>query len=103
VAAILDRLPRTGRHEVYNLGVEDYCTVDQSAGWICERLGLRPDVTYTGGERGWIGDNPFIYLATAKMRSTGWEPVHTIRQAVERTVDYLSENTWILTRQEVRT
>jgi UDP-glucose 4-epimerase len=103
VAAILDRLPRTGRHEVYNLGVEDYCTVDQSAGWICERLGLHPDVTYTGGDRGWIGDNPFIYLATAKMRATGWEPAHTIRQAVERTVDYLSENTWILTRQEVRT
>jgi UDP-glucose 4-epimerase len=102
VAAILDRLPRSGGHEVYNLGVEDYCTVDQSAGWICERLGLHPDVTYTGGDRGWIGDNPFIYLATAKMRATGWEPASTIRQAVERTVDYLSENTWILTRQEVR-
>jgi UDP-glucose 4-epimerase len=103
VAAILDRLPRTGGHEVYNLGVEDYCTVDQSAGWICERLGLRPDVTYTGGDRGWIGDNPFIYLATAKMRATGWEPTYTIREAVERTVDYLSKHAWILTRQEVRT
>jgi UDP-glucose 4-epimerase len=102
VAAILDRLPRIGGHEVYNLGVEDYCTVDQSAGWICERLGLDPDVTYTGGDRGWIGDNPFIYLATAKMRATGWEPAYTIQQAVERTVDYLADNTWILTRQEVR-
>jgi UDP-glucose 4-epimerase len=48
VAAILDRLPRTGGHEVYNLGVEDYCTVDQSAGWICERLGLRPDAGGSG-------------------------------------------------------
>jgi UDP-glucose 4-epimerase len=103
VAAILDLMPRIGRHEVYNLGVEDYCTVDQSAGWICERLGLHPDVTYTGGDRGWIGDNPLIYLATAKMRATGWEPAYTIRQAVERTVDYLSKNAWILTRQQIRT
>jgi UDP-glucose 4-epimerase len=103
VAAILDRMPRTGGHEVYNLGVEDYCTVDQSAGWICGRLGLHPDVTYTGGDRGWIGDNPFIYLATAKMRATGWQPAYSIRQAVERTIDYLSDNAWILSRQETRT
>lgn len=102
VGAILDRVPRTGGHEVYNLGVEDYCTVDQSAGWICERLGLHPAVTYTGGDRGWIGDNPFIYLATAKMRATGWEPTYTIRQAVERTVDYLLDNTWILRSREKR-
>ena len=102
VTAIADLLPRTGRHEVYNLGVEDYCTVDESAGWICERLGVEPEVTHTGGDRGWIGDNPFIYLSTARMRATGWAPACSIREAVERTVDYLRENTWILTRQEAR-
>ena len=102
LAAVLGLLGRTGRHEVFNLGVEDYCTVDQSAGWICSRLGLRPTVAHTGGDRGWVGDNPFIYLATAKVRATGWAPVYSIRQSVERTVDYLAEHPWILAREEVR-
>lgn len=102
VAAILSLLGRSGGHEVYNLGVEDYCTVDQSAGWICERLGLVPEVVHTGGDRGWVGDNPFIYLATARMRATGWQPAFSVRQAVERTVDYLKEHTWILERPEAR-
>ena len=25
-------------------------------------LGVRPAFEFTGGDRGWIGDNPFIYL-----------------------------------------
>ncbi|GAC1367484.1 MAG: NAD-dependent epimerase/dehydratase family protein [Actinomycetota bacterium] len=106
VAAVLSRLERGASapagHEVYNLGVEDYCTVDQSAGWICQRLGLSPEVSHTGGDRGWVGDNPFIYLATAKMQATGWRPVYSIRQAVERTVDYLRHNPWILARVDRR-
>ena len=103
VAAIVSVLDRSEGHEVYNLGVESYCTVDESASWICERLGVRPEVTYTGGDRGWVGDNPFVYLATDKMRATGWKPAYTIREAVERTVDYLRDNTWILKRPELRT
>ena len=42
--------------------------VNDSIGWICERLGLTPALEYTGGDRGWIGDNPFIFLDTAKIR-----------------------------------
>jgi UDP-glucose 4-epimerase len=43
-----------------------------------------------------VGDNPFIFLDTAKIRATGWEPRSTIREAVELTVDYLLENAWVL-------
>ena len=100
VAALVSMLPRYGPHQVYNLGVEDYCTVDESAGWICARLGLDPEISYTGGDRGWIGDNPFIYLATDRMRATGWAPRHSIRAAVERTVDYLQLHPWVLDRAE---
>ncbi len=95
-AAIVSCLGRTPGFEVFNLGVDDYCTVTESAGWICERLGLEPEVEYTGGDRGWIGDNPFIYLDTARIRATGWEPGYGIRAAVESTVDYLVEHRWIL-------
>jgi UDP-glucose 4-epimerase len=96
--AIISLLESDHRCEVYNLGVAGYCTVDESIGWICERLGVAPQVEYGGGDRGWVGDNPFIYLDTRKIRATGWKPVHSIRQAVEATVDNLLENRWLLDR-----
>jgi UDP-glucose 4-epimerase len=89
VDAIVGRLGRAKGFEVFNLGVDDYCTVDESAGWICERMGVTPRRSYSGGSRGWIGDNPFIFLDTARIRETGWTSRFTIREAVERTVDYL--------------
>ncbi len=80
---------------VHNLGADDTCNVTQSAGWICERLGLKPKFVYSGGERGWIGDSPLILLDCRKIRALGWEPSMTIRQAVESTVDYLVANQWL--------
>lgn len=81
--------------EVFNLGTDDYCTVQNSVGWICARLGLSPELRFGAGDRGWIGDNPFIYLETGKIRSTGWVPTFGIRQSVEATVDWLGANTWV--------
>ncbi len=80
---------------VYNLGTDEHCTVDESLGWISARLGVRPVREYTGGERGWIGDSPFIFLDTAKVRALGWKPKLTIREGVERTVDFLTANPWL--------
>jgi len=49
----------------------------------------------TGGDRGWVGDNPFIFLDTTKVRGTGWEPKLSIREALTRTVAWLKENQWV--------
>ena len=92
IAAIVGRLGHAHGFEVFNLGTPDYCTVDESADWICERLGVSPRRTYSGGQRGWVGDNPFIFLDTTRIEATGWSPRFTIREAVERTVDYLVEH-----------
>jgi UDP-glucose 4-epimerase len=81
---------------VFNLGTEEYCTVDDSLGWICAHLGLDPQRSYSGGERGWIGDNPFIFLDTARIRALGWRPRLSIREAVLRTLQYLQANPWVL-------
>jgi UDP-glucose 4-epimerase len=83
---------------VYNLGTDEYCTVDDSLGWICGHLRLEPRRRYTGGERGWIGDSPFIFLDTAKVRALGWRPRLTIRQGILRTLEYLQANPWVLKR-----
>jgi UDP-glucose 4-epimerase len=66
--------------------------VNDSVRWISERLGLEPTLTYSGGERGWVGDSPFIFLDCSRMRALGWKPKLGIRQAVEKTVDYLTQN-----------
>jgi UDP-glucose 4-epimerase len=84
---------------VYNLGTDEYCTVDDSLGWICGHLGLEPRRRYTGGDRGWIGDSPFIFLDTAKVRGLGWRPRLTIREGILRTLRYLQANPWVLERR----
>jgi UDP-glucose 4-epimerase len=81
---------------VFNLGTDEYCQVNDSIGWICEHLNLAPERTYTGGERGWIGDNPFIFLDCAKIRELGWKPKLGIREGITQTIKYLYENPWVL-------
>jgi UDP-glucose 4-epimerase len=83
-----------GKHRsvVFNLGTDEFCTVRDSIRWICGHLGLSPDLEFLGGSRGWIGDNPFIFLDTQKIRQTGWRNELSIRDAVLRTVDWLRDN-----------
>jgi UDP-glucose 4-epimerase len=80
---------------IYNLGVDGYCEVNDSIGWISETLGVSPRLIYSGGDRGWIGDNPFIFLDTARIRTLGWSPKLTIREGVVRTVEFLKANEWV--------
>ena len=88
---------RTAKEKVniYNLGTDEFVEVNDSVGFICDKLGVSPAFTYEGGERGWIGDNPFIYLDTKKVRSLGWEPKATIKDGVIKTVEYLMANPWV--------
>lgn len=88
--------PSESPMEVYNLGTDEYCKVDDSIAAITAALGVRPELRYSGGNRGWIGDNPFIFLDCRKIQSTGWRATKTIREAVEVTTRYLLENSWVL-------
>jgi UDP-glucose 4-epimerase len=81
---------------IFNLGTDEYCQVTDSIGWICEYLGLNPEKTYTGGERGWIGDNPFIFLDVSRVQKLGWKPKLSIREGVIQTIKYLHQNPWVL-------
>jgi UDP-glucose 4-epimerase len=81
--------------QIYNLGTTEYVRVNDSVGHICRALGLTPKLEYTGGDRGWIGDNPFILLDTGKIRATGWAPRLTIEQGIIRTLEWLEANKWV--------
>lgn len=85
-----------GKVNIFNLGTDAYCEVNDSIGWITQQLDLRPEIAYTGGERGWVGDSPFIFLDCSRIRALGWQPKLTIREGVIRTLQYLQSNSWIL-------
>ena len=97
IDAILVALDRaTEKVNVLNLGTEECCEVNDSIEWIIRALGVSPILDYTGGDRGWIGDNPFIFLDTTRIRALGWKPKLTIREGILRTLDYLRSNEWVL-------
>jgi len=85
---------------IFNLGVDAYCEVNDSIGWIGEALKVKPALNYTGGDRGWIGDNPFIFLDTAKICALGWKPKLDIKAGVVKTVEYLRANPWVMDARE---
>jgi UDP-glucose 4-epimerase len=101
VSALLHVIRQQGAHDakhrvqVYNLGTDEYCQLRDSIGWIAAELGMQPELRFTGGSRGWVGDNPFIFLDTAKIRATGWKADLTIREGVVRTVQWLRANEWV--------
>ena len=78
---------------------EWYVQVNDSIRYICGHLGLTPRLEYSGGDRGWIGDNPFIFLDCSRIRALGWRPKLTIREAIVRTVQFLAQNPWLLERR----
>lgn len=90
----VDRAPE--QINIFNLGTDEYCTVNQSLDWICGALAVQPRRHYTGGERGWVGDSPFIFLDCTRIRKLGWQPKLSIREAVLRTLAYLQANTVLL-------
>jgi len=77
---------------IFNLGTDEYICVDDSIRWITDHLKLNPRIVYSGSDRGWIGDNPFIFLDCTSVRALGWEPKVTIRDAVINTLQYLEHN-----------
>ncbi len=92
-----NRTAREAAHrcQIYNLGTAEYIEVNDSIRYIYTALGLKPELRYTGGDRGWIGDNPFILLETRKILATGWKPKLTIEQGIIRTLKWLESNRWV--------
>ena len=81
---------------IFNLGTDEYCEVNDSIRWISKDLGLSAKLTYEGGERGWIGDSPFIFLDCVKIRGLGWKPKFSIKEGIIKTLEFLKNNKWVL-------
>jgi UDP-glucose 4-epimerase len=85
---------------IFNLGTDEYIEVKDSIGFITKELGVKPTLSFSGGSRGWIGDNPFIFLDCSKIRKLGWKPKLAITDAVVNTLRYLKANEWVFTSRK---
>jgi UDP-glucose 4-epimerase len=80
---------------IFNLGVDGYCEVRDSIGWITDELRLTPQISFGTESKGWIGDNPLIHLDTKKIQEIGWVPKLSIEESVRDTVSYMHSNQWL--------
>jgi UDP-glucose 4-epimerase len=81
----------------FNLGLEEQTFVDKVADIVIDEMNLKGvRRTYTGGRKGWVGDNPIIHLSIEKLKKLGWSPKTSSEEAIRRTVR------WIL-KQSVKT
>jgi UDP-glucose 4-epimerase len=88
-------------YDVYNLGIEETVTVDDSIATITSHLGLAPEIEKTGGTRGWAGDSPLIQLDTTKIRSLGWSPTRDIKASITQTLDWFEREPGIVLGETV--
>lgn len=77
---------------IFNIGTDEYIVIRDLAKIVVDEMGLKEvEYEFTGGERGWVGDAPFVYLSIEKMKMLGWEPKITIEEGVRSTVRWLLE------------
>ena len=71
-------------YNVYNLGTRTTTSVTDIADIVSAELGVEPEYSYTGGDRGWTGDVPKMRLSIEKLADLGWEPSIESDAAVRR-------------------
>lgn len=75
---------RDGPLYTYNLGTRDTTNVDRIAEIVSDVMGVDPEFEYTGGERGWTGDVPRVFLPIDRLVDSGWEPDLSSDDSVRR-------------------
>jgi UDP-glucose 4-epimerase len=75
---------------VFNIGSEDRTDVTTIARVVADEMKLKNVAfEYTGGDRGWKGDVPFMTLSIEKLKALGWKPEHDSGESVRMCVKEL--------------
>ncbi|MFH0818135.1 MAG: GDP-mannose 4,6-dehydratase, partial [Candidatus Micrarchaeota archaeon] len=77
--------------EVFNVGSDRTFSVDEIAGLVSSDMGVSPKYSYTGGERGWVGDVTKMRLDVRKLKKlTGWKPKISMKAGVRLYLEWLA-------------
>lgn len=71
---------------VFNIGLSEYCELDECIRWICEELRVRPRLNYALSRRRTIASAPLIFLDAAKLNRLGWRPRLSLQETVRSMV-----------------
>lgn len=77
---------------IFNIGHDDVLTVDEIVNTILKVANIHIEREYLGGDKGWLGDNNFVYLDNRKLKQFGWKPRYSFKQGIKKTVIYLLAN-----------
>jgi UDP-glucose 4-epimerase len=77
---------------IFNLGHSDWLEVNASIAIICRELGVSPKLSYSGGDRGWVGDAPKVLLDASRLHALGWAPERSLEESVVETLRFLVAN-----------
>ena len=81
---------------IYNIGHDDVLTVDEIVDTILADANIKIKKKYLGGDKGWMGDNNFVYLDNKKLKKLGWKPKYSFKEGIRKTVAYLQKNQQLL-------
>jgi len=87
---------------IYNLATPELINVNQSIKFISELMKVDPKISYGKEDRGWVGDNPKIFLDIKKVVSLGWQPKFTIKDSILQTASWLLANKWVYNSRETK-
>ncbi|MDR2907203.1 MAG: NAD-dependent epimerase/dehydratase family protein [Bacteroidales bacterium] len=71
---------------IFNLGVDSRTKVKEIAQMVIDEMHLTAGITYTGGDRGWIGDVPEFRYDLTKIHTLGWKAQRTSNEAVRLSI-----------------
>lgn len=75
----------------YNIGVESRTKAKDIAKMVIEEMGLGAKISYSGGDRGWVGDVPGFNYNLDKIHSLGWKADISSDEAVRKSIKYILE------------
>lgn len=88
------------KSNLFNIGTEEDVVVRKIADIVTGVLKLKNvEYSFKGGEKGWVGDAPFVLLSIDKIKALGWKPSVTIEESLRETVQYLLKNRQLLERE----
>lgn len=82
-ALLLIEKKQKKNYDYFNVSTGDYRTVKQIADAVVKEMKIKNvKIKYGEETTGWKGDVPLIKLSSEKIKSFGWKPVYTSKQAV---------------------
>ena len=80
-------------YDYYNVGSEDWFTVNDIAGLYEQEIGLENvKHAFTGGKKGWEGDVAKMILSIEKIKEIGFTPQISFQEGVHRYCEWLKKD-----------